>query len=373
MRFSPFCPAALSTPLFLHIIMQGGGSVLRRIACIVCTLACALIVASAPYVVARLPVPSAGLTALPYEGWSGVLRMRVYQGFRSGSGSIVPWLNKCLGIYEKRNQGVYVQVETVSAAALGRLLEDEPRPDMLVFTPGALEDAQGLLALDMPGGLIPELAGACAWQQGRGCVPLCYGGYGLIVNTDAMESLPNDWAAALDAQYSAATRSRRAHYALQVPGEGDWPQAARSLLGELPADGRLPDDYLQCSAQKAWQDFARGDVACIPASQWHLRRLALLAAEGKAPAYRFYPSGSGYTDQYFAAALVDTGLGDAEARASACRGVIEYLAGEEAQGRLDLALMLPARAGMRLYPGGGDMTALEEAYLGSAEFKRLFG
>ena len=96
---------------------------LRRIACIVCTLACALIVVSAPYVEARLPVPPAGLTALPYEGWSGVLRMRVYQGFRSGSGSIVPWLNKCLSTYERRNPGVYVQVETVSAAALGRLFD----------------------------------------------------------------------------------------------------------------------------------------------------------------------------------------------------------------------------------------------------------
>ena len=37
-----------------------------------------------------------------------------------------------------------------------------------------------------------------------------------------------------------------------------------------------------------------------------------------------------------------------------------------------MALMLPAREDMRLYVSGGDMTALETAYLGSAEFESLF-
>ena len=71
-------------------------------------------------------------------------------------------------------------------------------------------------------------------------------------------------------------------------------------------------------------------------------------------------------------AIVDTGLEDAQARADVCREVVAYLTSEDAQARLDMALMLPAREDMRLYVSGGDMTALETAYLGSAEFEALF-
>lgn len=87
---------------------------LRRVVCVLCTVLCALLVAGAPYIASNLPVPPEGMAALPYEGWSGVIRLRVYQGFRTGTGSLVPWLNSCLSTYEKRHSGVYVQVETVS-------------------------------------------------------------------------------------------------------------------------------------------------------------------------------------------------------------------------------------------------------------------
>ena len=73
---------------------------LRRVVCVLCTVLCALLVAGAPYIASNLPVPPEGMAALPYEGWSGVIRLRVYQGFRTGTGSLVPWLNSCLSTYE---------------------------------------------------------------------------------------------------------------------------------------------------------------------------------------------------------------------------------------------------------------------------------
>ncbi len=345
---------------------------LRRAVCAVCTLLCALLVALNPLLAERLPAPPEGLTSRVYEGWSGVVRVQVYQGFKSGTGSIVPWLNECLSAFEKRNKGVYVHVETVSAAALGRYSE-EPRPDMLIFTPGALKDAAGLLALETEG-LADALCQACALDGVQYAAPLCYGGYGLLLNADLLDELPGDWQQALQDVYSAPTRRLSGVYALQVPGEARWAEVTRELIGALPAAGELlPEDYLECSVAKAWADFKRGGVACIPAGQWQLRQLALLDAEGNAPRWKFYPSSTGYTDQYFAAAVVDTGLSDAAARAEVCRRIVAYLASEEAQSRLDMALMLPARAGLRLYTAGGDMTALETAYSDGARFEPLFG
>lgn len=344
---------------------------LRRAVCIICTLICGLLAAYSPVLVERLPAPPEGLTSRIYEGWSGVVRLQVYQGFKSGTGSIVPWLNECLSAFEKRNSGVYVHVEAVSASALGRY-QAEPRPDMLIFTPGALDGAQDLVA-QQPEGLLDALCGACTLDGVQCAVPLCYGGYGLLVNSELLGELPGDWQQALEDVYSAPTRRQSGTYALQVPGEARWPEVASELLGGLPAAGELlPYDYLECTVAAAWADFRQGLVACIPASQWQLRQIALLDAAGTAPQWKFYPSWTGYTDQYFAAAIVDTGLEDAQARIEVCRDVIAYLTGEEAQSKLDMALMLPAREDMRLYVSGGDMTALETAYLDLAEFEALF-
>ncbi|MGI6183213.1 MAG: hypothetical protein ACOYIH_03830 [Candidatus Fimadaptatus sp.] len=345
----------------------------RRIACALCTLLTALLVAGAPHIESHLPVPPRGLTALPYEGWSGVIRLSVHQGFRSGTGSIVPWLNACLSAYEKRHPGVYVQVETVSKAALSRSVEQDIPPDIAIFTPGALDDASRLLPLDMPETVRGDLARACMSNGECRAVPLCFGGYGVLMNPGDMAQLPSDWQEAVQQQYRAATRSEQAHYALQVPGEGRWPNAARRVLGELPEQGdMLPPDYMQCSEVKAMADFKSGRVACIPAGQWQLRQLALAQAQGKAPSHKFIPMEQAYSDMYFAASIVAADDEGAQARAAVCRDIIACLAGEEAQGRLETALLMPSMNGMRLYAQGGDMAALESAYAGEVEFALLF-
>ena len=228
---------------------------LRRVVCVLCTILCALLVVGAPYIASNLPVPPEGMAALPYEGWSGVIRLRVYQGFRTGTGSLVPWLNSCLSTYEKRHSGVYVQVETVSLQTFSTLSTDEVPPDMVIFTPGALDNASCLEKLDISAASISEgLIEACIWNGECRALPLCYGGYGILLNTDDMPVLPtaDEWGSAISAQYRAATRTKKAHYALQAPGEGGWPDAARSLLGALPETGeQMPPDYLNCSMIKA--------------------------------------------------------------------------------------------------------------------------
>lgn len=342
----------------------------RRAACAICTAVCALLLALGPALTERLPAPPEGLASRQYEGWSGVVRLWVYQGFKTGAGSIVPWLNERLGEYEKRNAGVYVHVKTVSLEQL-RSYEDLPGPDMLIFTPGALTDASGLVALADGGS---ALEGACAWQGESYAEPLCYGGYGLLINLSLMDGPPADWRSALKSAYRAPAQRTGGAWALQVPGEGSWPEVARRLLGELPGAGEFtPEGYLECSEAEAWAGFKRGEIACIPASQWQLRQMELLRAGGEGFDYGFYPMQPGYTDMYFAAAIVDSAMDDAGARADACRGIIDYLTSPDAQRQLDEALMLPALCGLELYGGAGGMGLLERAYAQDVEFAPLFG
>lgn len=347
---------------------------LRRVVCILCCALCALLVAGHPLVEEHLPVPPQGLTAGPYAGWSGVVRVWVYQGFRTGTGSIVPWLNGCLSTFEKRSSGVYAHVETVSAETMAQASAAGLPPDMLVVTPGALTDGAGLAAVPPVQGLSEGLTASCEWQGSLRAVPLCVGGYGMLLNTELMPQLPADWDATIGQLYSAATRRQGARYALQVPGEGTWPAAAARMLDALPAaQEQLPDDYLACSMVKAWSDFKKGAAACIPASQWHIRQLALLEAKGEGMQYSFVPADDGYTDQYFAAAIVESSMSDAAQREEVCARIIAYLTGEEAQTQLDKALMFSARKGLALYAGQADMAALEEACAHAAEFAPLFG
>ena len=67
--------------------------------------------------------------------------------------------------------------------------------------------------------------------------PLCYGGYGLLINSDLMAELPGDWQQALESVYSAPTRRKSGTYALQVPGEARWAEVAAEMLGGLPPAG----------------------------------------------------------------------------------------------------------------------------------------
>ena len=52
-----------------------------------------LLLPAFPRFMRALPQSNDALISKRYEGWSGVLRLWVYEGWQPGNGSLVPWLN----------------------------------------------------------------------------------------------------------------------------------------------------------------------------------------------------------------------------------------------------------------------------------------
>lgn len=341
----------------------------RRAVCVLNTLLCILLLCGSQKLVGHLPVPPTGLSSRLYESWSGVIRMCVCQGELNGMDMALPWLNNCLSAFEKQNTGVYIQLETAARGALERL-EAEALPDIIVFTPNLLKTGAGLVPLQNTESVRPALNAACMKDGMQYALPLCFGGYGLLINADMLSELPSDWETAAKSVYRPASNKAPAAYALQIPAEGSWPAVARRLIGELPrASELLPPDYMKCSFTKAWQDFRNGAAACIPANQWHVRQMRLPENRRRIPKAKLVFSSEAYTDQIFAAAIIS---GKRKARTEVCRQVLDFLISEKSQLGLAAALMLPARADMRLYEAEEDMRQMERIYEDATDFAAFF-
>ena len=112
---------------------------LRNVLCLVCLalLAPALVLARR-----ALPQDSRALVAKKYAGWSGVLRLWIFEGWQPGDGTAL-WLNRCIAGYERRHPGVYVQPQDEDAGAIASFRDSGILPpDLLLFPPGLLDGAE---------------------------------------------------------------------------------------------------------------------------------------------------------------------------------------------------------------------------------------
>ena len=75
-----------------------------------------------------------------YSSWSGVIRIWISD---STNASPAPWVNACSKDFEKLQNGVYINVQTVPASAIANMATDNP-PDMIIWPSGLLDSPAGL-------------------------------------------------------------------------------------------------------------------------------------------------------------------------------------------------------------------------------------
>ena len=263
-----------------------------------CMAVIALCLPAIVWTARRLPVQTRPLIEKKYAGWSGVLRIWVYEGWTDGD-SFAGWLNRCAAIFEKRHGGVYIEARYVDPAALVSLETSGVRPpDMILFPPGVLDSAEGLALVD-DSAVRPALRGL----GGGYAVPVALGGYGWAVNVEAEgASIPpdEDW------------RSwSRAAAALGAPVE---PEAELELtppgidLG-LPAVSAMEEITVQADALT---QFINGNLGAVAVTQRELARLTRLSDQGRGPEWTFLPGQGAYTDQVLYLAVL---AGDEEVEA----------------------------------------------------------
>ncbi|MDO4866280.1 MAG: hypothetical protein Q4C10_06950 [Clostridia bacterium] len=357
---------------------------MRKLRSALCALCLLLLIPLALRAWRVLPLDRQPLIAEKYAGWSGVLRLWIFEGWQPGAGSLSGWLNGCIAGFEKSHPGLYVQPEYVSAEALSDFLDSGILPpDMLLFPPGLLDTPEGLAQLKLPQSIRPAFSDVGAWDIGIFAAPVAAGGYLIARNASLLDALPQSW--------------RDGDAVLAVPFPEDWrhwdlalmalcsepkPSAAEAtaepalpgldlgLLPEItpapsasppPAPGelpscRLPEDFDY--DEGAWHSFINGQAAALAVTQREVRRLQSLADQGRGPDWAL--SGNcPYTDQVLCLAVLDRPDGDP--RPDLCREFLEHLLDPACQGALRKAGAFSVTDAPSGYGQGDPLLQMEQA------------
>ena len=339
---------------------------MKKLRSALCALALALIVPLLLCANRILPVDTRPLVAEKYAGWSGVLRLWIFEGWPCGTGSLSPWLNHCIARFERNHPGVYVQPRVVDAGAITSMNDSGILPpDMILFPPGLLTSPEGLLALRQPDRLRPSLAECGRLGTATYAVPVAMGGYMWAWNTALTDALPDDWRedelalavpapeswrrwdAALLALCSGRLVATRSETDGSTPPPGIQTELDLGLSGATspeptgapPAEGgtvlprRLPEDFQ--FDDRAWRDFANGEAAATIVTQREIRRLQALSDQGRGPDWRLSPGDAPFSDQLLSLSIVDRP--DAADQQALCRAFLDFLLTDECQQALCLA------------------------------------
>ena len=214
-----------------------------------CMAVIALCLPAIAWTARRLPVQTRPLIEEKYAGWSGVLRIWVYEGWTDGD-SFAGWLNRCAAMFEKRRSGVYIEARYVDAAALAALETSGVRPpDMILFPPGVLKDADGLAPID-DSAVRPALRGL----GGGYAIPVALGGYGWALNRARLDGLPADWSGCAIAAPTSRTGAGRRRCAVCWKSPHQWKKRCPSRRGSTWAcpPSRRPRTRGRGSSTASW-------------------------------------------------------------------------------------------------------------------------
>ena len=323
---------------------------MKRFITLLCLALLGLMIPAALRLHNRLPMDPQPLIEKKYGDWAGVLRLWVHEGWKPGAGSAAGWLNRCIATYEKAHPGVYVQPEYVDAPTLRALGRDGlPAPDLVLFPPGDIETPSLLLPLKGKHALRPGL------NRSDRAVPVMLGGYMWAWDAARLTGIPRNWrdaeaplaalpdepgrcwSAALLALCSGRYREDAPPSQSESNDElelGLLPDAAGPTPSPTPEDGPLrcllPAGF--APSAEAWQDFANGDAAAMPVTQWEVRRLQGLTDQGKGGDWRLAAGGSAFTDQVLYLGIVSRA--SLPEKADLCQAFVRHLLSDDCQSEL---------------------------------------
>lgn len=305
---------------------------MKRLLQLLCLLAAAALLPAALLVSRCLPADSHPYVEKKYAGWSGVLRAWVCAEWECG-GSFTRWLNGCAAEFEKSHDGVYIEFTPVSADALRGTGENGIRPpELILFSPGTLDDPSQLAPLPAPDALRSELRDI---GGGVAC-PVAMGGYIRVYNRQLVGGAPSPGdPVALPADDGARSFSAAAVALLsgapadEATGEEEAPEIGLDL--GLPASADANASGLTV-AEDALDRFIDGELPALAITQAELARLIRLRDAGRGPDWSCAASGRvAYTDQLLFAGLVAQEGDGAEDRLALAEEFVTFLLGPDAQ------------------------------------------
>lgn len=317
----------------------------------------------------HLPLPRGDALNEQGQTWCGVLRMWVCEGWEPGAGSLVPWLSAASSSFERKHDGVYVQITPVTLQTMRSFnYAAENPPDLILFHPGAFDSPDDLLKTEDN----PPLNASLHGYGGGYALPVAMGGYALIDAGSGKESpliVPTD-AGALS--YSAAT-------AALLVGDPVWEDGTAAPRGQYGVDLGLPSEtqapILELAAQRreivpapgsaraenAYAQFTRGEISQTVVTQREIRKLQLLDDAGRAPDWRVRVVGETFSDQLALVGVVDIARDDLAERQSLALAFRDFLLSDAQQAALAKVRAFRVTPGSALYAGQKGFSELEAA------------
>ena len=332
---------------------------MRRVGKICCFLALPAVFLCFFSVRRLFPFPRGDALTARRQAWAGVLRLWVCENLPCGT--LDAWLNEASSAFERRNDGVYVQITTVSRASATDFAAAENPPDMLLLPPSLLDTPDGLLNRSGEY-LTPVAMGGYAWAINRAMLPgLSPEGAPMRIPADSETASYSAALAALLCGDEAASgdvrRESRYGVDLGLPDASNRPSAtAASLVRRelLPADGSQADE-------NALRSFTRGEAAVTLVSQRELLRLSALADSGRAPDFAVVCTGYAFTDRLALFAAVDLPRDDLAARQALCEEFLALLLDDARQAQLNRVGCFRVTPGAALYATSSPLAPLERA------------
>ena len=328
---------------------------MRRAISVACVLLVIPLVLLFLHIRASLPGDAGPLIREKYGGWSGVLRLWIYEGWEANA---MTWLNRAISSFEKGHEGVYIQARKVDAEALRSFTSSGVNPpDMILFPPGLLDNPEALAAV----GELPALrAGLAACAKGY-AAPVLMGGYAWVYDRQALEGPPAEEDTVACAPAGAYSSPPAALMLLSTgPREAEVELEAPGLDLGLPANAAVEE--ASPVNEDAYGAFTRGEIPALVATQAEARRLTALAETGRGPDWAAAATGEAMlADQLLLLGIVDWPRADIAERQALCREFLLHLLGAETQATLDTCGALPVIEGLSVYGGENGYAALEAA------------
>lgn len=305
----------------------------------------------------RFPLPEEGLLEEKMAGFSGVLRLWISEEHSAAPSGLSAWLIKESARFEKKHDGVYVQITPVSAKTLSSFsYAAELPPDMIVFSPGMLESAHGLVKADVSHLLIEEFRDYAS----HFCTPVAMGAsFWAVRKEEAQEPLSSK--ALLFGENCAlrALHALKTDLSKDAPNGGQYGIDLNLPMPESPKDALVPTALPEIApgpgsmiSEDARSAFIKGEGDALFLSQ---KELSHLINASNAPEFEIAMTGDLYADQLSLFAVTDTKSGEAR---EMCVRFLEHLLSEDAQKRLESTKAFSV-TGVQLYPAKAHFQRIE--------------
>lgn len=305
---------------------------IKKITMLGCAALTAILLWQIPYIVSGYPVNRDG--AIRDKNWEGVLRVWVCQDWSS---SLSSWLSRQATQFEKAHKGVRVSVQK---AAPGDWANTQAvPPDILLFSPGMIDDPQNwLVPFSTPDGFNSEALRSGKWMGEQYALPVALGGYVVLVN----EGLYPPDGSLTDLPAAKQQRKPPQKYALHISRGGALAALTGWDAGVLAARGQnKPPDFGTATADQAYAAFTQGNVAALVCTIDKARQFAAREAAGKGFPFRVETPLSGFCDQIALIGRIKKGA--PQGRSAMADALVWQLTGKEAQDTLTNFGLLPVR------------------------------